>query len=163
MFFNRVMRAIQVEPTVFRELAEEKSSLIPTLLMAFLSSIATGIGSVGGHVEKIPQAIGIAFLGWLLWVFLTYVLGARCFPEQKPRISLRAIYCAAGFASAPGLLRLLGYFPVFSVIIAFGATLWMFAATLVAMKEVLHYKNIPRTLGVSIVGWLVYQWLLITI
>jgi len=162
MLFSQLIRAIQLEPQVFRELAQDKASLVSAMALALFSSAAAGVGSVGGYAEKIPQAIGTALLAWFLWVLLIYALGAKCFPAKR-RTSLTAILCAAGFASTPGLLRFLAYFPVFSVIVSFGAALWMFASMLVAMKEALHYESMPRTAAVIGIGWIAYQWLLITL
>lgn len=163
MFFDRLIRAIQLDPHVFLEVAEDKSSFASAMAIALFSSVATGIGGVGGYVEKIPLAIFLAFAGWTTWTISIYMIGARLLPAQETKVSLSAVFRATGFASAPGLLRFLAYFPAFSVIVTLGATLWMLGATLVAVQQVLHYQSMPRTVGVSFIGWVVYQWLLITI
>ena len=160
MFFRRMLRAVQFEPQLFLEVANEKRLLGQAMVVVVLSSIASGIGSVGGRTEEIPMAIVYAFGGWMVWSFSVYLIGARLLPARETDTTLRAVLCATGFASAPGLLRLLAFFPPFTAIVLFGATLWMLGTTLVAAQQVLRYRSLPRTIGVSLLGWLIYQWTL---
>ena len=163
MFFKRLIRVIQLDPQVFLEVSDDKSSLAPAIAVAFLSNVAAGVGGVGGHVRKIPLAIVFAFSGWIIWAVSIYLIGAKLFPAQKTSARLSAVFSVVGFASAPGFLKLLAFFPPFSAIVTLGATFWMFGTTLVAAQKALHYQSLPRTIGVVFVGWVVYQWFLITI
>jgi hypothetical protein len=60
-----------------------------------------------------------------------------------------------GFASAPGVLRVLGFLQGLGLVIFLCATIWMIAAATVGIKQALNYESTSRALGVCIIGWIV--------
>jgi len=162
-FINRVIRAIRLDPNVYLEIKENRTALGQALILILFSSIATGVGSVGGYVEKIPMAILTTCAAWMIWICFIYIFGARFFPERDTQTDLSTLIRTIGFASAPGILKSLAFFPAVSGIILFGATVWMLGATAVATQGALGYTSFPRALGLSFTGWILYQWLLFQI
>ena len=57
------------------------------------------------------------------------------------------------FASAPGLLRVLGVIPFLGVPVYAIASIWMLLAMIVAVRQALDYKSTGRAIGVCVVGW----------
>lgn len=162
-FLTRISATIQLDPNAYSKIREQKVSLSQAMLLVFLSSIATAVGSVGGYVEKIPMAILTACAGWMIWALFIYILGARIFPEPATQTDIRTVMGFIGFASTPGILKLLAFFPAISGIILFGATIWMLAATVVATQQVFNYQSFPRALAITVSGWIIYQFLLFQI
>jgi hypothetical protein len=62
-----------------------------------------------------------------------------------------------GFATSPGLLRVLGLVPLpFLTPIVFTVTaFWMLATMVVAARQALDYKSTLRAVGVCLLGWIV--------
>ena len=60
-----------------------------------------------------------------------------------------------GFASAPGVLRVLGFVQGFGLVILLIATIWMVAAATVGVKQALSYESTSRALGVCIIGLII--------
>jgi hypothetical protein len=60
-----------------------------------------------------------------------------------------------GFASAPGILRLVGIIPGLTGLVFIIASVWMLVATLVAVRQALDYQSTLRAVGVCAIGWLV--------
>jgi hypothetical protein len=60
-----------------------------------------------------------------------------------------------GFASAPGLIRLLGLIPNLTSTTLVIASVWMFVATVVAIKQAMNYQSIYRAVGVCMIGWII--------
>ena len=55
-------------------------------------------------------------IGWYVWAFFTYFAGTRLFRETKTEIDRterKTVIRAMGFASAPGVARILGMIPGF--------------------------------------------------
>lgn len=156
-FSKRVVRAIQLDPTVYLEIKEDKSSMAQATILILLSSIASGIGSVGGYTEKIPLATLLAFIGWFVWPTSIYLFGARFFPEPETKTDLASVFRVTWFAGIPELLKLLAFSPAVSGIILFGATVWTFGATVIATQQVLNYRSVPRSISISLIGWIFYQ------
>lgn len=160
MFLKRIVRAVQVDPQLYSEVASDKSVLGQAMIIAVLSSIATGVGNAAGFPEKIPYLAMSAFLGLIVWAGSIYILGAKLFPEKGTKADILALLRVAGFASAPALLRLLAYLPPFTVIVSAGAIIWMFGTMVIAVQQAFCYRNISRAFGVVIIGGLIYQWVL---
>jgi hypothetical protein len=59
-----------------------------------------------------------------------------------------------GFASAPGLLRVLGVLPGVTLPVFIGTGIWMLIATIVAVRQALDYRSTARAVGVCALGWL---------
>ncbi len=93
--------------------------------------------------------------GWYAWALSTYFVGARIFPEDQTEPDRRALMRVLGFASAPGVLRALGFIPNLGIVILVIATIWMLAAATVGVKLALNYKNTFRALGVSLIGGII--------
>ena len=62
---------------------------------------------------------------------------------------------ALGFASAPGVLRVLGFIPGLGLVVLLAATGWMIAAGTVGAKQALNYESTSRALGVCIIGFII--------
>ncbi len=160
MFFKYCIGAIQLNPQTFSDIASDRGVLKQAIILAILSSITTGIGNASGYPERIPLAAGYAFVAWLAWVFLIYILGAKLFREADTQTNISTLLCIAGFASMPGLIRILAYLPPFAGIVSAGAMLWMLAMMVVGTKEALKYRQMPRAIAVTLLSWPLYQWLL---
>ncbi|MEC4678126.1 MAG: hypothetical protein VST69_05170 [Nitrospirota bacterium] len=162
-FLDRVLAVIQLEPLAYLEIKENKAPLTQAMFLLFLSSTATALGSVEGYVEKIPMAILTACAAWIAWGLLIYVLGTRIFRTPETQVDLITVMRLVGFASAPGILKALAFIPAVSGIILFGTSIWILGTTTIASQQALSYKSFPRALGVTLMSWLVYQFLLFQI
>jgi hypothetical protein len=59
-----------------------------------------------------------------------------------------------GFASTPGLLRVLGIMTPLAKPVFVLTALWMLAAMIVAVRQALDYTSTARAVAVCVVGWL---------
>lgn len=156
---SRIIRAIQFDPQVYSEAASDKAALFQTVILVILSSLATGVGGASGYPEKIPYMVIKALIAWMVWIAIIYIAGAKLIPKPTPKPGIGAVFRVCALASAPGLLRILSYLPPFSVIATAGAILWMFGTTAVAVQQVFRYRSLLPAVGISIVGYGVYQWI----
>jgi hypothetical protein len=153
---NRMIRAAKLDVQLYEEVEADTGALRQAMVVVILSSIAAGIGSVGlGGVRGIIFGILFSLAGWYVWAFLTYLIGARIFPEAQTKTDHGELLRTIGFSSSPGIIRIFGIVPLFTGIIFFIASVWMFVAMVIAVRQALDYKSTPRAVGVCIVGWLV--------
>ncbi len=160
MFFKYLIGSIQLDPQAYSGIAADRGVLKQAFIIAALSSVATGIGNSGGYPDRILLAALFAFVAWLAWVLLIYILGAKVVREVDTQTEIGALFRIAGFASVPGLIRLLAYLPPFAGIVSVGAMLWMLAMMVVGVKESFGYRSMPRAIAVTLLSWPFYQWLL---
>jgi len=60
-----------------------------------------------------------------------------------------------GFATSPGILRVVGIVPFLTSIVFTITALWMLATMVVGVRQALDYKSTWRALGVCLLGWIV--------
>ena len=155
-FVERMIRAARLEPQLYEEVEADKDAMVQAMGVVVMSSLAAGIGVSGfglGHL--IGQAI-VALIMWLIWSIIIYFVGTRLLPEREVTDAdygqlLRTI----GFASSPGIIRLLGIIPPFRGIIFVVANIWMIAATIIAVRQALDYTSTGRALIVCIVSFFI--------
>jgi len=152
--------AIQLDPHAYSDIAADRGALKQAIIFAIFSSVSTGIGNAGGYPDKIPIAAVFAFVAWLAWVLLIYIIGTKVLREPDTQTEIGVLFRIAGFASIPGLVRLLAYLPPFTGIVSAGAMLWMFTMMVVGVQQSFRYRRMPRAVAVTLLSWPLYQWLL---
>jgi len=60
-----------------------------------------------------------------------------------------------GFATAPGLIRLLALIPDTGGVVFIVASIWMIVAAVVAIKRVLKFESTSRAAAACIIGWII--------
>ncbi len=162
-FIQRMIRAARLDVALYEEVEADRSALGQALAVVALSSLAAGIGSIGrfGSVNHIVLVILGALGGWFVWAVLVYWIGARLLPEPQTRSDLGELLRTIGFATAPGLIRVLGVFPGVGGVVFAVAAIWMLVAVIIAVRQALDYTSTLRAIGVCAIGWLVQAVLLL--
>ena len=155
-FFNRFLRAAKLDASFYQEIIADKGMLNQALIVVFIYCMAAAYGTFGGGGATKTNIVMITtLLGWYVWAFSTYMVGARILPEDRTEPDRKAILRVLGFASAPGVLRVLGFMPGLGLVVLLAATGWMIAAATVGVKLALNYESTYRALGVCIVGMII--------
>lgn len=157
---SRMIRAARLDPALYDEVKADPHALLQAGAVVLLSAIATGIAFGQGDPGTLVLGLGLAVVGWWLTAYLAYFIGTRILPERRvepaaapheaepqgphPAGLLRAI----GFASSPGILRLLGAIPEFMAFTMLVTTAWMICAAVIAIRQGLGFHSTARALGV---------------
>ena len=154
---DRMVRASKLDVSAYEEVEADKGATGQAAAIVVVSSIAAGIGSIGvfGIQGLIYMTIG-ALVGWLIWAFLTFIIGTKLLPEPQTKADMGEMLRTIGFSSSPGVLRILGVIPVIGGIINFVIGIWMLVAMIIAVRQALDYKSTWRAAGVCIIGFIVY-------
>jgi len=155
-FLNRFFRAAKLDVSLYQELVEDGRAMNQALIVVFLYSMASAYGTFGRTgATGINIGMITTLLGWYVWSFSTYIVGARLLPEPQTEPDRKAVMRVMGFASAPGVMRALGFMRGLGLVVLLIATVWMIAAAAVGVKRALNYESIYRALGVTIIGWII--------
>lgn len=155
-FKNRIIRAAKLDVSLYEEVEADKSSMGQAMGVVVLSAIAAGIGSIGTTgVAGIFIGTLAALVGWYVWAYITYYIGTKLLPEPQTKADLGELLRTIGFASSPGLLRVLGIIPFLSGIIFIATGIWMLIAMVIAVRQALDYNSTPRAIGVCLIGWII--------
>jgi hypothetical protein len=156
---DRIVRAIRLDWTVFREIAEDENAMSQAALIVavvtFISSIGTAIGVLIGG-----RAFGTAVLsffgdwiisgiliGWIGWAIITYFVGTAMF---QGKTDIPEMMRVLGYASAPKLLGLLGFIPCIGWIFPLAGWLLSLIAGVIAVREAMDFETSQAIITVVI-------------
>jgi hypothetical protein len=155
-FSARVYNAAKLNVNTYEEVEHDTAALGQSFWVVVLSSVAAGVGSLSEvGLGGLFVGTAAALVGWLSWAYLTYYIGAKMFPQPSTQSDFREMLRTIGFASSPGIVRILGVIPGLAPLVFFIASIWMFAAMVVAVRQALDYTSTLRAIGVCIVGWII--------
>lgn len=160
VFLSRIFRAAKLDSSVYVEIEPDKPARGQALAVIIFSAIAAGIGDLqdGGLSGFLAGALA-ALAGWFLWTLVAYFAGAKLLPgHKKYRVAASGygrMLTYAGFASAPGLVRVLEIIPGLRNAIFLITAVWMIAATVIGMRQALIYRSTLKAAGVCISAWFI--------
>ena len=155
-YINRIIRAAKLDVKLYEEVEADKGAMGQAMGVVVLSSIAAGIGSIGTiGVKGIIIGAIIALIAWYAWAYITYFVGAKILPEPQTKAHPGELLRTIGFASSPGLIRVLAVIPGIAGIIFLITSIWMLIAMVIAVKQALDYQSTLRAIGVCIIGWVI--------
>ena len=158
LFLNRFVRAARLDVELYKEIAADPLTLNQAWITVLIYCMAAawgsfgGVGAVGTNIAMITTLIG-----WYIWAFFTYFAASRFFRENQNdlgRMQRKTVIRAMGFASAPGVVRLLGVIPGLGIVILAVATIWMIAASTIAVKQALNFESTYRAAAACIIAWI---------
>ena len=166
---DRMIRAARLDASLYTEVEADATATRQALLVVLTYSICFGIGfgfvdllSLG--VEYFFIRLFAALLGalvfWLVWSRIIFFIGTTLFKgPQEPWRSIATygeLLRSIGFAATPGILVIFAVVPYpLGALIALLAGVWMFIATVVAVKQALDFTT-WRAIGSCVVGGLIY-------
>ena len=153
---GRMIRAAKLDVGLYEEVEADTGATGQAMLVVVLSSVAAGIGSVGGAgLKGLLLGALSALTAWYIWAFLTYFIGTRLLPESQTEADVGQLLRTTGFSSSPGLLRILGILPGLTGIVFLGCAVWMLVAMVIAVRQALDYHGTGRAIAVCLIGWVV--------
>jgi hypothetical protein len=161
-FTDRMIRAAKLDVNLYEEVEADKDAMSQAMAVVVLSSLATGVGSIGNQgLSGILLGTLAALGGWYIWAWLTYFIGTRFLAEPQTEADLGQLLRTTGFSSSPGLLRVLGIIPGLGMIVFAVASIWMLVAMVIAIRQALDYTSTFRAVGVCVIGWIIQTVILV--
>ena len=145
--------AAKLNVEIYEEVEADNNATRQAMGVVLLSSLAAGVGSPALGTGVIASVV-VALLSWVIWAFLTYLVGTRLLPEPQTHADMGQMMRTLGFAQSPGVLRVLGGVPGIGPLLLAIVSVWMLVAMVIAVRQALDYTSIWRAAGVCIVAWL---------
>lgn len=155
-FTVRLFGAAALDPEAYEDVEADRGATGQAVLVVLLSSVAAGIGARtpgSSSVLNILWISAVSLVAWAAWALVTYEIGSRLMPEPDTRVDVGELLRTIGFASSPGLIRVLGVLPGVTVPVFVVSAVWMLAANVVAVRQALDYTSTARALAVCGLGW----------
>lgn len=156
---DNVMRAVRFDATFYRQAANDERYSQQALTIVILTAVLSGIGAflgnlLGGNLlgALLGLVLGVVLgvAGYYVWVYVIHFVGAKFFQGKAtaPQL-LRTL----GYAYAPMALGLLSFIPCVGGLVALAGSVWSLACGFFAVREV-HQLDDGKTLITVVVGWL---------
>lgn len=152
---DRILRAIRLDATVFREIAEDQNAtteaVIIVVVVTLLSSLGTAIGSGNFFVNFIVSWIVGILIGWLGWAALTYFIGTALFQGDTDIPEMMRVL---GYATAPRLLGIFGIIPCLGWIASLIGAILAFIAGFIAVREAMEFDT-GKAIITVLISWVI--------
>ena len=156
IFTDRIIRAAKFDVNLYEEVEADKDAMPQAMGVVVLSSLASGVGSIGTlGLGGILLGTLAALCGWYIWAWLTYFIGTRFLAEPQTEADLGQLLRTTGFSSSPGLIRVFGIIPGLGTVVFAVASIWMLVAMVIAVRQALDYTSTFRAVGVCVIGWII--------
>jgi hypothetical protein len=159
---ERVIRVFRLDPTVFREVAEDQNAMteaaIVVVVVTLLSAIGGAVGaliggaSIGGVIVGFIAAwiLGVLF-NWILWAVVTYFVGTTLF---QGKTDIPEMMRVLGYANAPSLLGILGIIPCLGWIAGLIGLALSLIAAVIAIREAMEFDT-TKAIVTAVIGWII--------
>lgn len=147
---DRMMGAALMNVGVYEEVEHDTSATSQAAIVVGLVAVASAIGALRGGVGPALASIGLAFVGWLVWAGITYLIGDKVFGGTA---SWGELLRTLGFAQSPGILYVLGIIPFLGGLVRVIVGIWILVLGVVAVRQALDFGTGKAILTV-VVGWL---------
>ena len=150
-----MLRAAKLEASLYDEVKADTTANRQAFLVVVISGVAESLalalgirlGTISGIVDTDVNRLQLAILllvplvggivGWLIWSLLAYWLGTTIFKQGETSASYGGVLRAIGFANSPMVLGFFVFIPYVGAVIALAVSIWVFIATIAALKQAL--------------------------
>ena len=152
---DRMMRAIRLDRTLFRQVADNPEYTSEAALIAVIVSVIASLGAVFGKnplLLFIGQLANQILLGWLLWALVAYFVGTALFKgRSQPMEMIRTL----AYAGVPRILGVFGSVPCVGWILALAGWVLSIAAGVIAIRESMEFDTTSAVVT-TVVGFLLF-------
>ena len=158
IIIRKMIRAAMLDISLFEEVEADESATLEALVVVVIVGIGSGIGALAGGVGGFIGAIVATLVGWVVFAFLTYIIGTNIFGGTA---TLGELLRTLGYAYSPGVLAILGIVGIIpclgtliAVLVSLVTWVWRLVAIVIAVRQALDFDTTKAVLT-CILGWLV--------
>jgi hypothetical protein len=147
-FADRLKGAATLDVAVYEEVEADHDATGQAALVVGLVAVATAIGGIRDGAPGIIGGLISAYVGWVVWSGVTYLVGTWLGGTATWGELLRTI----GFAHSPGLLRIFGVIPILGAIVRVMVGIWILIAVIIAIRQALDFST-AKAILTAIIGY----------
>jgi hypothetical protein len=119
------------------------------VLAASLAGATAATRSLEPRLTLIAVFVIVAMVTWLGWAHVMLLIVGGQFRRSETRVDYGELIRTTGFAAAPGVLQILALVPTISTPVFVATWIWMWAATVVAVRHSLDVRSTWHALAVG--------------
>jgi hypothetical protein len=153
---DRMMRAIRLDRTLFRQVADNPEYTSEAVLIAVIVSVIASLGALFGGKNALLLFIGQLanqiLLGWILWALVAYFVGTALFKgRSQPMEMIRTL----AYAGVPRVLGIFGAIPCVGWIFALAGWVLSVVAGVIAIRESMEFDTTSAVVT-ALVGFILF-------
>lgn len=149
---ERMMGAALIQRDVYAEVEEDTGATPQAAIVVGIAAIAAAIGGAAVGPAAIIGGLISAYIGWLVWSAVTYLIGDKLLGGTA---TWGELLRALGFAQTPAVLLVLALIPLLGWLVTAVVAVWLLIAAIVALSEALDV-GVPRAILTAVLGWLAF-------
>lgn len=162
-FQERVLGALKLQASTYEEVENDASAtgqaatvvIAAAVLKGLAVSISTLMLGLGIGIVGLILGIIFAAIGWVVGSYVVLLVGTKMLPGKNTQADIGQVLRVTGFASAPGLLGILGVVPVINILLFLVIALWTIAAMVIGVKAALDYDDVMKAVIVCVIAWVI--------
>lgn len=149
---DRMKGAAMLDVATYEEVEHDESATAQAAVVVGLVALAAAIGSIGQGLGAVLGGLIAAYLGWLIWAGVTYLIGDKLLGGTA---TWGELLRTLGFAQSPGLLYVLGIIPILGAMVGFVVWIWLLIAGIIAIRQALDFST-GKAVLTALLGFLAY-------
>lgn len=149
---ERMIGAATLDVATYEEVEHDTTATTQAAVVVGIVAVAAAIGSVEQGVAGMIAGLVAAYLGWLIWAGITYLIGDKVLGGTA---TWGELLRTLGFAQAPGILYALGIIPFLGGIVRLAVWLWILVAGIVAIRQALDFST-GKAVLTAVLGFVAY-------
>jgi hypothetical protein len=147
---ERMLGAAKLDVETYEEVEADQDATTQAAVVVGIVALASAIGGAQQGAPGMLGGLVVAFLGWLLWSGITYLIGDKLLGGTA---TWGELLRTIGFAQAPGVLYVLGVIPGIGGLVRLVVAIWLLVAGIVAIRQALDFST-GKAIGTAVLGWL---------
>ena len=127
-----------LDVATYEEVEADTTATGQAAMVVGIVAVCAAIGGVRGGAQGAIAGVLGAFISWMVWAGVTFVVGEKLFGGTA---TWGELLRTLGFAQAPGVLYLLGIIPVVGTLVQFAVAIWIMVAGVIAIRQALDFTT----------------------
>jgi hypothetical protein len=147
---ERMIAAAKLDVQLYEEVEADADATSQAALVVGLVAVASAIGGAGEGAAGFFGGLVAAFVGWLLWSGVTYLIGDKLLGGTA---TWGELLRTIGFAQSPGVFYALAFVPGLGGLVRLVVLVWLLVAGIVAIRQALDFST-GKAIATALLGWL---------
>ncbi len=154
---DRMIGAARLKVSTYEEVEADSGATLQAMWVVMIVAVASGVGLLlaGGSFGGLILVVVLGVAQWAILAFISYWIGTGLLRTPETHATWGQLARTTGFAQSPGVLRVFGFIPVLGPVIFFAASLWQFAAMVIAVRQALDYRSTWRAVAVVAIAFII--------